>query len=199
MLSVSEVIVVEGRYDKNTILQTVDATVIETGGFGIFNDREKRELLRRLALRRGLIVFTDPDGAGLVIRNYINGCVEPGLVKHAYIPEISGRERRKSKSSKEGLLGVEGMRPEQIIAALRRAGATFDGKPAAPRGKIGKADLYRLGLTGGEGSAERRGALKQRLGLPQKMSTDALLQVINALYERDEFFELFSDAGKSDT
>ena len=107
MLSVKEVIVVEGRYDKNTLSQIVDAVIIETSGFGIFNDAQKQKLLRRLAAERGLVVLTDSDGAGFVIRNFIKGCVDPALVKHAYIPDVAGKERRKSAPSKEGKLGVE--------------------------------------------------------------------------------------------
>ncbi len=125
MINVREVIVVEGRYDKNTLSQVVDAVIIETGGFGIFNDKQKQKLLRRMAEARGLIVLTDSDGAGFVIRNFIKGCVDPKLVKHAYIPDVPGKERRKSAPGKEGKLGVEGMRPEVLITALRRAGATM--------------------------------------------------------------------------
>lgn len=118
MHSVREVIVVEGRYDKNALSQVVDAVIIETSGFGIFNDAEKRKLLQTMAEARGLIVLTDSDGAGFVIRNYIKGCVDPKLVKHAYIPDIYGKERRKSVPSREGKLGVEGMKPQVL---LRRA------------------------------------------------------------------------------
>ena len=127
-----EVIVVEGRYDKNTLSQIVDAVIIETSGFGIFNDAQKQKLLRRLAAERGLIVLTDSDGAGFVIRNFIKGCVDPALVRHAYIPDVTGKERRKSAPSKEGKLGVEGMRPEVLLDALRRAGATVGGETVEP-------------------------------------------------------------------
>ena len=126
MHSIREIIVVEGRYDKNTLSQVVDAVIIETSGFGIFNDAEKRKLLQTMAEARGLIVLTDSDGAGFVIRNYIKGCVDPKLVKHAYIPDIYGKERRKSAPSREGKLGVEGMKPQVLLDALIRAGATFD-------------------------------------------------------------------------
>jgi len=191
MQRISEVIVVEGRYDKNTILQTVDALVIETGGFGVFNDKEKQKLLRMLAEKHGLIVFTDPDGAGLVIRNFIKGAVDPSLVKHAYIPEIRGKERRKTKASKEGCLGVEGMRPEQIIASLRRAGATFEGEEEhEPRERISKADMYAMGLSGRADSKARRLKLIAELELPSKLSADSLLEVLNALMRREEFFAL---------
>ena len=191
MLRIKEVIVVEGRYDKNTLSQVVDAVILETSGFGIFNDAEKRRLLQTLAESRGLIVLTDSDGAGFLIRNHIRGCVDPKLVKHAYIPDIKGKERRKAAPSREGKLGVEGMRPEILLEALRRAGATFDDQPADRQpAQIGKADLYARGLSGKEGSAERRKALQRRLALPERMSADALLDVLNALMDREEFYRL---------
>jgi len=191
MHRIKEVIVVEGRYDKNTLSQVVDAVILETSGFGIFNDAQKRRLLQTLAQTRGLIVLTDSDGAGFMIRNHIRGCVDPKLVKHAYIPDIPGKEKRKAAPSKEGKLGVEGMRPEILLEALRRAGATFDDSPEALRpAEIGKADLYARGLSGREGSAERRKALQQRLNLPERMSADALLDVLNALMDREAFYRL---------
>ena len=194
MIRVREVIVVEGRYDKNTLSQVFDAVIVETDGFGIFSHGEKLELLRRMAERRGLIVLTDPDGAGQVIRSHISGAIDPGLVKHAYVPEIYGREKRKAAPSKEGKLGVEGMEPSVLTEALRRAGATLDGEAPPERDgeKITKADMYRLGLSGGPGSAERRMELKKRLELPSALSSNALLDVLNALYSRDELFELLS-------
>lgn len=184
---VSEVIVVEGRYDKNTLSQIVDAVIIETSGFGVFNDREKQQLLRTLAEKRGLIVLTDSDGAGLVIRNFIKGSVDPKLVKHAYIPEIYGKERRKAKASKEGKLGVEGMSPEVLLNALRRAGATIDGAAAQETEPISMADMYHAGLTGKPDSAMRRERLLSGLELPKKMTASALLPVLNALMSREEF------------
>ena len=190
MHRIQEVIVVEGRYDKNTLLQTVDAVVIETSGFGVFNDREKQKLLRRLAEKRGLIVLTDSDGAGFMIRNFIKGCVPPELVKHAYIPDIEGKERRKSKASKEGKLGVEGMTPEVLLAALTRAGATIDGESRPISERITKADMFARGLSGGTDSKAKRLELLKRLELPGKMSADALLQVLNALMSREDFFNM---------
>lgn len=191
MHSIREVIVVEGRYDKNTLSQVVDAVIIETSGFGIFNDAEKRKLLQTMAEARGLIVLTDSDAAGFVIRNYIKGCVDPKLVKHAYIPDIYGKERRKSAPSREGKLGVEGMKPQVLLDALIRAGATFDdeeNKKSAPR--ISKADMYARGLSGREGSAEKRTRLIKQLGLPEHLTADGLLDVLNATMSRDEFFAL---------
>lgn len=191
MHSVREVIVVEGRYDKNALSQVVDAVIIETSGFGIFNDAEKRKLLQTMAEARGLIVLTDSDGAGFVIRNYIKGCVDPKLVKHAYIPDIYGKERRKSVPSREGKLGVEGMKPQVLLDALIRAGATFDdeeNKKTAPR--ISKADMYARGLSGREGSAEKRAQLIKQLGLPERLTADGLLDVLNATMSREEFLSI---------
>lgn len=191
MHSVREVIVVEGRYDKNALSQVVDAVIIETSGFGIFNDAEKRKFLQTMAEARGLIVLTDSDGAGFVIRNYIKGCVDPKLVKHAYIPDIYGKERRKSAPSREGKLGVEGMKPQVLLDALIRAGATFDdeeNKKTAPR--ISKADMYARGLSGREGSAEKRARLIKQLGLPERLTADGLLDVLNATMNREEFLSI---------
>ena len=191
MERIKEVIVVEGRYDKNTLSQVVDAVIVETSGFGIFNNKEKQRLLNKMAHARGLIVLTDSDGAGFVIRNFIKSCVEPSLVKHAYIPEIYGKERRKRQASKEGQLGVEGMRPQVLLDALRKAGASFEGENAAPAARpITKADMYKMGLSGGEGSRTRREALMKTLELPTKLSADALLDVLNAIMSREEFFSL---------
>ena len=191
MRKLKEVIVVEGRYDKNTLSQVVDAVILETSGFGIFNDAAKRRLLKTMAEQRGLIVLTDSDGAGFLIRNHIRGCVDPKLVKHAYIPDIYGKERRKAKTSKEGKLGVEGMRPEVLLDALIRAGATFDDSPDDTCcERITKADLYARGLSGGTGSAEKRRQLLKRLDLPERMSADAMLDVLNALMDREAFYRL---------
>ena len=191
MRRIKEVIVVEGRYDKNTLSQVVDAVILETSGFGIFNDAAKRRLLKTLAETRGLIVFTDSDGAGFMIRNHIRGVVDPKLVKHAYIPDVLGKERRKASPSKEGKLGVEGMRPEVLLEALRRAGASFDDSPAEERpAQLAKADLYARGLSGKEGSADKRRRLLKSLGLPERMSANAMLDVLNALMDREAFYSL---------
>lgn len=168
----------------------VDAVIIETSGFGIFNDAEKRKLLQTMAEARGLIVLTDSDGAGFVIRNYIKGCVDPKLVKHAYIPDIYGKERRKSVPSREGKLGVEGMKPQVLLDALIRAGATFDdeeNKKTAPR--ISKADMYARGLSGARG-ARRNGAADKAACLPERLTADGLLDVLNATMSREEFLTI---------
>ena len=200
MKKIKEVIVVEGRYDKNTLSQVVDATVVTLGGFAVFNDREKLAFLRRLALERGLIVMTDSDGAGFVIRNYLKGALPRDLVKQAYIPDIHGKERRKRAPGKEGKLGVEGMRPQVLLESLRRAGATFldeEDQSTAPKEPITKADLFALGLTGGTGSAARRQALLRQLDLPEHLTPNALLEALNLLYTREAFLKstesLFSE------
>ena len=192
MLKIKEAIVVEGRYDKNTLSQVVDAVILETAGFGVFKDQERLALLRRLAQQRGIIVLTDSDGAGFVIRNFLKGAIPPEQVKHAYIPDIRGKERRKRAPGKEGKLGVEGMPPQLLLEALERAGATFlDGDgPRSPRGELTPAQLYVLGLTGRPDSAQRRQALLKRLDLPEHMSAKALLTVLNALYTSDEVIQL---------
>lgn len=195
MIAVKEVILVEGRYDKNTLSQIVDAVILETSGFGIFHDRQKQRLLRSLAEKRGLVVLTDSDGAGFVIRNFIKGCVPPEMVKHAYIPDVYGKERRKASPSREGKLGVEGMRPQVLLDALRAAGASFLGEEQLERPveRITKTDLFRLGLSGGEGSRKKRLALIRSLDLPEHLSADALLDVLNALMSREEFFRFAGD------
>lgn len=194
MNKVKEVIVVEGRYDKNALSQIVDATIIETSGFGIFNDRQKQALLQTMAEKRGLIVMTDPDGAGFVIRNFIKGRIDPALVKHAYIPDVIGKERRKDAPSKEGKLGVEGMQPQILLSALRRAGATIDETlPDAVNGKITKADMYALGLSGGKDSHMKRAALIKKLDLPEKLSSASLLDVLNAVMTLEELKTLTAD------
>ena len=191
MRRVREVIVVEGRYDKNALKQAVEATVVETGGFGVFKDGEKLALLRRLAAERGLILLTDSDGAGFVIRNFLKGAIPPDRLKQAYIPDIRGKERRKAAPGKEGKLGVEGMSPAVLLRALERAGATFEDGPAAgDRAPITKGDFYALGLTGGRDSAARRAALLKALELPERMTANALLEAVNLLYAREEFFPL---------
>jgi len=189
MLHIKEAIVVEGRYDKNTLSQVVDTLILETSGFGIFKNPEQMALLLRAAERRGLIVLTDSDGAGFVIRNRIKGAIPKELVKHAYIPDVYGKEKRKKQGGKEGKLGVEGMPPQVLEQVLRRAGATFleqeDEKKKNAR-PLTKADLFAAGLTGGPDSAARRLELLKKLSLPERMSVNALLSVLNGCYSREE-------------
>ena len=192
MLRIREAIVVEGRYDKNTLSQMVDTVIVETSGFGIFKDKERLALLRRLAEKRGLIVLTDPDGAGFVIRSHLRGSIPPEQVKHAYVPDVYGKERRKRRGGKEGKLGVEGMSPQVLEQVLRRAGATVLDAQAPERARPGltKADLMAAGLTGGADSARRRQALLKEMALPEHTSANALLQVLNGCYSREEALDL---------
>ena len=181
MLKIKEAIVVEGRYDKNTLSQIVDAPILETSGFGIFRDKEQMSLLRRVAERRGLIVFTDSDGAGFVIRNHIKSAIPGKFLKHAYIPDIYGKEKRKAAPGKEGKLGVEGLPPEILLDALRRAGATIEGEDSPGNKGITKQDLMERGLSGGDNAGAKRQQLLKKLGLPERMSANAMLQALNLL------------------
>ena len=192
-LPIREAIVVEGRYDKAALAGVVDTLILDTAGFGVFRDGEKLALLRRLAEKRGLIVLTDPDGAGFVIRNYLKGAIPKGQVKHAYVPDVYGKERRKRAPGKEGKLGVDGMSPDVLRRAVLNAGATvLDGDaPERAAGNLTPADLFALGLSGTADAAERRGELLKRLGLPERMSAKALLAALNALYTPGELEELF--------
>ena len=191
MVKIREAIVVEGRYDKNTLCQIVDAPILETAGFGIFKDKKQMALLRQAAQSRGLIVFTDSDGAGFVIRNQIKSATPAKFLKHAYIPDTPGKEKRKAAPGKEGKLGVEGMTPEIILEALRRAGATIEGEDgaAAPH-QITKQDLMTLGLSGGPDASAKRLRLLKRLDLPEHMSPNAMLQALNLLYSLEELTQI---------
>ena len=189
---VKEAILVEGRYDKNTVLQAVDALVVETGGFSVLNDRERIAFFRKLAAERGLVILTDGDGAGFLIRGKLKGALPPDRVKHAYIPDVYGKERRKKAPSAEGKLGVEGMTPEILIEALRRAGCTFEEEDAAPAlsgGEVTRALMIELGLSGGEGSSERRAALARKLDLPERISAKGLYEVLRALMSAEKLRE----------
>ena len=197
MLCIREAIVVEGRYDKNTLSQVVDTLILETGGFQLFQDPERMALLDRAARRRGLVVLTDSDGAGFVIRNRIKGAIPAQFLKHAYIPDIYGKERRKRRPGKEGKLGVEGMPPQVLEQVIRRAGATFleeEAQAALSGPPLTKGDLFAAGLAGGPGSGEKRQALLKRLELPEHMSANALLAVLNGCYSRGEAEEILKNA-----
>ena len=193
MVKIKEAIVVEGRYDKNTLSQIVDAPILETSGFGIFKNKEQMQLLRKVAEIRGLIVFTDADGAGFVIRNHIKSAIPNQYLKHAYTPDILGKERRKSAPGKEGKLGVEGMAPQVILDCLTRAGATIKGQTTSAPGDITKQDLVELGLSGGANSSYIRKQLLKKLDFPEHMSANAMLQALNLLYTRDEFMQIIGE------
>ena len=198
MVKIKQAIVVEGRYDKNTLSQIVDAPILETSGFGIMKDKQQLKLLRMVAQSRGLIVFTDSDGAGFVIRNYLKGAIDAKYLLHAYIPDIRGKEKRKSAPGKEGKLGVEGMTPQVILDSLRKAGATVLGEDAPiSSGNITKQDMMELGLSGGRDSSTLRQRLLKKLDLPEHMSANALLQAVNLLYTLDELREILSQLGEN--
>lgn len=193
MVKVREVILVEGRYDKNTLRQLVDAPILETKGFGIFKNQQMQAYLREVAKKRGVIILTDADGAGFVIRNFLKGILPKEQVKHAYIPDIYGKERRKAAPGREGKLGVEGMKPEVLLEALRRAGATLEGEATSPRNEITKLDLYEAGLTGGANSAAKRKALLEKLQLPEHLSANGLLEALNLIYTKESFLTLLEE------
>ncbi len=196
MYKIREAIVVEGRYDKNTLSQIVDAPIFETEGFGIFKNRQKMDFLRQVAQKRGLIVFTDSDGAGFVIRNHIKSAIPGKYLKLAYIPDIYGKEKRKAAPGKEGKLGVEGMKPEIILDALKKAGATIEGETTVPGNAITKQDLMDLGLSGGADAGGKRKRLLKKLNFPEHMSANAMLQALNLLYSLEELRRIVSELGK---
>ena len=194
MVKIKQAIVVEGKYDQNTLLQLVDATIFQTRGFGVMHDKALLELLRKAARTTGLIIFTDSDGAGFVIRNFLKGALPKEGVLHAYIPDIPGKEKRKRAPGKEGLLGVEGMTKEILLEALENAGADLGGEAAKkPGDTITKFDLYTVGLSGRPDSAAKRAAFLEKLRFPAHMSANALLDALNLLYTREEFLSLFED------
>lgn len=187
MISVKEAVIVEGRYDKIKLQQVIDTPIIETGGFRIFKDKEKQNLIRQIAERRGILVLTDSDSAGFVIRNFLKGSVPESRIKHAYIPQLKGKEKRKAEASKEGLLGVEGVSANIILDAVRKSGATVLGEDTQVRkSEITKSDLFELGLTGRENSAIMRERLLKKLELPTYLSTNAMLAALNCLYSLEE-------------
>ena len=195
-LKIRDAVVVEGRYDKAALAAAVDTLILDTAGFGVFKDGERLTLLRKLAAARGLIVLTDPDGAGFVIRNYLKGAIPKSQLKHAYVPDVYGKERRKRTPGKEGKLGVEGMPPGVLRQAILNAGATvLDGTAESrPAGDLTPADLFALGLSGVPEAAERRATLLRSLGLPERMGAKALLAALNALYTPEELKELLGPA-----
>lgn len=190
MIKLKEAVIVEGRYDKIKLKNLIDAPIIETNGFRIFNDKERRDMIRQIADRRGILIMTDSDGAGLVIRNFLNGAVDKSKIKHCYIPQLEGKEKRKEQKSKEGYLGVEGVPDDVIIEAIRKSGATVIGEEAAQTNEITKADLFTLGLTGSSNSAQKRKKLLKKLNMPDYLSTNAMLTALNCLYSLEELKSL---------
>ena len=192
MLKLKEAVIVEGKYDAIRLANVVDALILTTEGFGIFKDREKQALLRRLAKTRGIIVLTDSDSAGFLIRAFLRSAVPEGSVKHVYIPDVFGKEKRKTAPGAEGKLGVEGIAEDVLLEAFRKSGVTAE-ESAAPREPITNLDLYEAGLSGRENSREKRKKLLQKLSLPERLSTGNLLKLLNCFVSRDEFLELVKE------
>ena len=186
MIKLKQAVIVEGRYDKIKLKNIIDAPIIETNGFRIFNDKQRQSLIRQIADKRGILIMTDSDGAGFVIRNFLKGTVDKSKIKNCYIPQLSGKEKRKVRGSAEGFLGVEGVPDEVIIEAVRKSGAEIIGEETVKRNEITKADLYSLGLTGTENSAQKRKQLLDKLNLPGYLSTNAMLTALNCLYSLEE-------------
>ena len=198
MIHIREAVIVEGKYDQIRLSSLLDATIVVTNGFGIFKDKERMAYIRRLAAERGLLILTDSDGAGLVIRNYLSASIPPEQIRHAFVPEILGKEKRKAKPSKEGKLGVEGMATDALVRALERAGVLHEtDAPALPKGSLTTADLMELGLTGRDDSHERRNALLKKLGLPSFLNTKRLLEWLNANLTNEETRSLCRDVEES--
>lgn len=191
MITIKEAIIVEGKYDKMRLKSVVNATIIETNGFRIFKDKEKVNLIKRLAEKQGIIVLTDSDGAGFVIRNHLKNIVPKEQIKHAYIPQIKGKEKRKAQPSKEGTLGVEGIDEQQLIISLKNAGVTYNS--SVKKNSITKTELFKLGLTGRENSQKLRCALLKKLNLPQYITTNALLDVLNSLMDLNQLSKIINE------
>ncbi len=186
MITVKETIIVEGEYDKITLSEVLDANIVTTSGFRIFKDKEMQNLIKKLAQKDGVIIFTDSDRAGFLIRNFLKNVSQGERVLHAYIPEIKGKEKRKSAPGKEGLLGVEGVSREILLDAILKSGATTADGSINRENPITKVDLYKAGLYGTENSKEKRCLFLQKLGLPQRLSANMLIDVLNVLYKKEE-------------
>ena len=189
MIKTDRVVIVEGKYDKIKLSSILDAVIIETDGFAIFNDKEKQKLIRRLAKTKGLLVLTDSDSAGFKIRSFIGGMVPNEEIKHAYIPDIFGKEKRKTESSKEGKLGVEGIPKDKLLEALKKAGVTAEETEETKRRLVTKTDLYVDGLSGRDDSCAKRRAFLKALDLPELLSANKLLPIINTFLTYEEYKE----------
>lgn len=185
MLSVKEAIIVEGKYDKIKLSGFVDSFIFVADGFSVFNSKKDQQTIKTLAEKTGIVILTDSDSAGIKIRNFIKQLVPKEQVKHAYIPEVHGKERRKTVAGKEGLLGVEGITEEIITNALIKSGCTICGEREMPKAKLTKLDFFQMGLSGGEKSAELRKELAAKLGLPSKLSSNMLLDAVNRMSDRE--------------
>lgn len=188
MIKIKQAVIVEGKYDLIKLSSMIDALIIPTNGFRIFKDKSKREFIKTVAEKNGIIILTDSDAAGFKIRGYLSSFVPQDRIKHAYIPNIYGKEKRKDAPSKEGLLGVEGVDEEVIMSALKRAGIFAEPTDAQIR-KITKFDMYSAGLSGQINSNDFRRKFLKSLRLPERMSSNALLNVLNSIMTYDEFLE----------
>lgn len=201
MLRVEQAVVVEGKYDKIKLQSIMDATIIVTNGYRIFKDKEKLELIRFYARKKGIIILTDSDGAGFKIRGYLKGSVPEGKIKNVYIPDVFGKEKRKDKPSCEGKLGVEGIKKELIIEAFNKAGIKFSGDDTVSdreKTPVTRADIYDAGLTGAPDSSEKRKRLLKKLGLPERLSTSGMLDAINTMMSAEEFAQLINEEREAD-
>ncbi len=187
MLKIKQAIIVEGKYDKIRLSNLVDAVIIPTNGFELYKNKETAELIKMLSKKTGIIILTDSDSAGFQIRSRLRNITRGGEVINVYIPDIIGKERRKRSPSAEGKLGVEGVDDEILLEAFRKAGV-FAEERTVPKDPITKADLMERGLVGGENSAEKRTKLQRSLGLPVRLSANMLMEILNVMYSREEFF-----------
>ena len=201
MIEIKEAVIVEGKYDKMRLKGILNSVIVETGGFRLFKDAEKLSLIKNLAEKQGIVILTDSDSAGFVIRNHLKSAVSPDKIKNAYIPTIQGKEKRKSKPSKEGLLGVEGIDEKELLLSLQRAGATIENSAETSdnnsKPKISKSDLYKLGLSGHDNSSILRRKLLKQLNLPEYITANALCELLSSLYSFEELKETV-DTIKSD-
>lgn len=186
MIKIKQAVIVEGKYDKIRLESLIDATIIQTDGFAIFKDKEKQQLIRRLADKNGILILTDSDSAGFRIRSFLGGSIPKENVIHAYIPDVLGKERRKDAPSKEGKIGVEGMRTQALVQALGKAGVLYE-ESEEPKKKVEMIDLYEDGLSGGENSQAKKAALLKSLDLPERLSTSSFLQLINTFMTYEEY------------
>ncbi|MBE6782746.1 MAG: DUF4093 domain-containing protein [Ruminococcaceae bacterium] len=196
MIKIKEAVIVEGKYDKIKLASILDAPIVTTDGFRIFKDKEKQNFIRSLAEKRGILILTDSDSAGLMIRSFLGGSIKKEYIKHVYIPELFGKEKRKNEASKEGLLGVEGVSKEIILKSLERAGVFAQDSPEA-EDPITKIDLYDDGFFGKDNCTEKRKILLKKVSLPSNLSTNALVQMLNVFMTKDEYKLLVKEIEES--
>ena len=195
MIKIKQAVIVEGKYDKIKLEQILDAVIIQTDGFGIFKDKQKQKFIRALAEKKGILILTDSDSAGFVIRSFLSGIVSPEYITHAYIPDILGKEKRKSEASKEGKLGVEGVSNEVILKALEKAGIIGEqtDSDAAEKKQVTKTDLYNDGICGKSNSLEKRRKLLKVLNLPERTSANSMLKIINTFLSYEDYKQAVKD------